>query len=64
MKILKENRNDGILKAVFSILRDKEYEKIIELFDGVDQWHIAELKNKRALKIDQLESSIKRIHPN
>ena len=64
LKILKENRNKGILKAVFSILQDKEYEKIIELFDGVDQWHIAELKNTRALKIDQLESSIKRIHPN
>lgn len=58
----KKYKNIGPTRAVFSTLKDKEYEKIIKLFDLVDEWYISELKCTRGLKINELQKTIKKNH--
>ena len=57
------SKNKGVTRAIFSILKNKELTKIIQLFNAVDEWYIAELKNTRALKIDQLENILRKTYP-
>ena len=63
LNVFNHSKNKGITRATFSILKNKDLTKIIQLFNAVDEWYIAELKNTRALKIDQLENILRKTYP-
>jgi len=45
--------------AIFSMLKDKDIKKSAAILDGlVDEWHIAEINDKRAASIHQLQEAL------
>ncbi len=61
---INSSKKSGKIFAVFSILDNKDLEKVILPFiDIVDEWYISELNDLRTQKIDFIESSLKK-HKN
>ena len=54
-EFLKTKNCQGDVHAVFSILEDKQLDKVVQPFIGlVDQWHIAPLNTARTLSVSNL----------
>ena len=59
---IKSSKSEGKIFAVFSILDNKDIEKVLLPFiDLVDEWSISELKDIRTQKIDFMTSSLKKL---
>ena len=59
---IKSSKSKGKIFAVFSILDNKDIEKVLLPFiDLVDEWSISELKDIRTQKIDFMTSSLKKL---
>ena len=58
---IKLTKREGKIFAVFSILENKDLEKVLFPFTSlVDEWNISELKDIRSQKIDFMTSSLKK----
>ncbi len=55
-KYIQENPVNGRTYALFSMLRDKDINEVLNLMDGViDEWHIVATKGSRGLSLDELK---------
>ena len=55
-KYIQENPIDGKTYAVFSMLRDKDINEVLNIMDSViDEWHIVATKGSRGLTLLELE---------
>ena len=55
----KKQKLKGMVRCVFSILKDKNIIEITEQFiDYVDEWYISEIDSPRALKITEIIPSL------
>ena len=59
-KYIKENPVEGETHSLFSILKDKDISKVINLMDSViDKWHIVATEGSRGLSLDELKPYFK-----
>jgi len=55
-KYIQENPVNGKTYALFSMLRDKDVNEVLNLMDNViDEWHIVATKGSRGLTLDELK---------
>lgn len=63
-KFLKQNPISGKTYAIFSMLQDKDINRVLSFMDKhIDEWHIIGLKGSRALTINELKQQITRHNP-